>query len=81
LLKLSDRMLETASREDLVECVRILALNVAHYRSKFGDLPHSESLELLTMETVDDDQARWLADGMETIVGALGTLEQQHPKH
>jgi hypothetical protein len=81
LLKVSDSMLEDASREDLAECCRILALNVAHYRSRFGDLPLEESLNLLATETIDDDQARWLADGLETIVGVLGMLQKQHTEH
>ena len=60
---------------------RILALNVAHYRSRFGDLPLQESLNLLATETIDDDQAKWLADGMETIIGVLGMLQQQYTEH
>jgi len=38
-------------------------------------------MDLLSRETIDDDQATWLADGMEVIVGMLGFLENEHPKH
>ena len=81
LLQLSDKMLSRAEREDLEECARILATYCAHYRSKFGDLPMSDTLELLASETMNDDQATWIGDGLEMVVGVLGALEQEHPKH
>jgi hypothetical protein len=52
VLKVSNRMLEEADPEDLAESCRMLALNVAHYRSRFGDLPLQESLDLLATETI-----------------------------
>ena len=48
---------------------------------KFGVLPFTGSLDLLSRETIDDDQATWLADGWEIIVGVLGSLEKERPKH
>ena len=65
LLQLSDDMLARAERDDLEETVRILAVYCAHYRSKFGEIPMSETLELLTCETMNDEQAQWIADGLE----------------
>jgi hypothetical protein len=81
LLQLSDKMLARAERQDLEECIRLLAVYCAEYRSKFGVLPFTGSLDLLSRETIDDDQATWLADGMEVIVGMLGFLEEEKPKH
>ena len=80
-LQLSDDMLVRAERNDVEECARILAVYCAHYRSKYGVLPMSETLELLNSETMNDDQANWIGDGLETLIGILGMLEQQHPKH
>jgi hypothetical protein len=59
-------MLVRAERDDVEECARILAVQCAHYRSKFGELPMSETLELLNSETINDDQAKWIGDGFET---------------
>jgi hypothetical protein len=81
LLQLSDKMLARAERQDLEECIRLLAVYCAEYRSKFGVLPFKGSMDLLSRETIDDDQATWLADGMEVIVGMLGFLEDEEPKH
>jgi hypothetical protein len=74
-------MLARAERQDLEECVRLLAVYCAEYRAKFGVLPFTGSLDLLSRETIDDDQAARLADGWEIIVGVLGSLEKEHPKH
>jgi hypothetical protein len=80
-LQLSDDMLVRAQRDDLQECVRILAIQRAHYKAKFGELPISDALDVLNNETMNDEQAKWIANGLEMVVGVLGMLEQEHPKH
>ena len=80
-LQLSDDMLTRAEREDLEQCARILAVQCAHYRAKFGELPMSDTLDVLASETMNDEQAKWIGDGLEIVVGVLGMLEQEHPKH
>jgi hypothetical protein len=81
LLQLSDKMLARAERQDLQECIRLLAVHCAEYQSKSGPLPFTGSLDLLSREAIDEDQAKRLADGWEIIVGVLGSLEKEHPKH
>jgi hypothetical protein len=80
-LQLSDKFLARAEREDLEECARILAVQCAHYQLKFGKLPMSETLEVLNSETMNDEQAKWIAAAFEMVVGVLGVLEQENPKH
>ena len=36
LLQLADKMLARAERQDLEECIRLLAVDCVEYRSKFG---------------------------------------------
>jgi len=79
--QLSDKFLARAEREDLEEAVRVLAVYCSHYISKFGKVPMSETLDVLNSETIDDGQAKWIGDGLEMVVGVLGMLEQEHPKH
>jgi hypothetical protein len=81
LLQLSDEMLARAEREDLEECVRILAVQCAHYRLKFGELPIADTLEVLNSETMNDDQVEWIGDGFVMAVGVLEVLEQERPRH
>lgn len=80
-LKLSDDFLARAERDDLKECARILAVQFAHYRAKFGELPMSETMDVLASETMNDDQAKWIGDGLDLVVGVLGVLEQKDPRH
>ena len=80
-LPLSDDMLARAEREDLEDCARNLVVQCALDRSKFGELPMSATIDMLASETLNDDQAKWVRHGMEMVVGVLGMLEQEHPKH
>ena len=41
-LKLADQLSSHASKEDLAECARLLAFNVAHYEAKYAQLPLEE---------------------------------------
>ena len=36
---LADRLIDQSSKEELAECARLLALNLAHYQGKYGELP------------------------------------------
>lgn len=57
-LKLSDRFLARAERDDPQECARILVVQCAHCQTKFGKLPISEILEVLNSEPLNDMQAK-----------------------
>lgn len=72
--KLADLLIERASKEQLAECARLLALNLAHYQGKFGEIPLEDTLAIIGAETPNDDQAVLLKDGMEILVGLLGNV-------
>ena len=70
-----------AVQQDLVtETARVLALVVAGYQAKFAEIPVEESLRLLRVETLNDEDARMLASGLETLVGVLGALREDMRK-
>ena len=71
---LADRLIEDASKEQLAECARLLALNLAHYQGKFGELPLDETLAIINATEPNDGQAVLLRDGMEVLVGVLGSV-------
>ena len=81
-LKISDDLVRHASKEELADLARVLALNIAQYRTQFGDIPVGESLKLLLdTQTLGDDQAKALADGFEvliTVMKALATPSGEH---
>ena len=45
-LKLSDQLIHFASKEDIAECARLLAINIAYYESLYGALPLDQTLEM-----------------------------------
>jgi hypothetical protein len=71
---LADLLIKKASKEDIAECASMLAMNVAHYKSKFGVLPVEETLAMLEIDQPDEGQLKIMIDGMETLVGMLGQV-------
>ena len=72
--KLVDLLIDQASKEQLAECARLLALNLAHYQGLYGEVPLSDTLALLDATEPSDEQALLLADGMEILIGVLGSV-------
>lgn len=72
--KLADQLIEKCSKEDIAECARLLAMNVAHYKSKYGELPLDETLAMINMDKPNEEQLQMLTDGMEIFVGVLGSV-------
>lgn len=72
--ELADMLIEQASKEQLAECARLLALNLAHYQGLYGEVPLDKTLAILDTSEPNDDQARLLAGGMEILAGVLGNV-------
>ena len=71
---IADRLIEAANKDQLAECLRILALNVAHYKAKFGDIPKADICSPLESGQINDYTAVLLASSMDQICGVLGTV-------
>jgi hypothetical protein len=72
--QLADRLIEQATKEQLAECARLLALNLAHHQSLHGEIPLDETLALLDVTEPNEAQAQLLTDGMENFIGVLGNV-------
>lgn len=72
--RLADALIENASKDQLAECARLLALNLAHYQALYGEVPLSEVQAALDVSEPNDDQVKLLARGMENLVGVLGNV-------
>lgn len=72
--RLADALIESASKEQLAECARLLALNLAHYQGLYGDVPLEDTLSVLSVCEPNEDQSSLLARGMENLVGVLGNV-------
>ena len=75
-LKLADQLTSVASKEDLAECARLLAINIAHFESKYGQLPLDETLAMAYADKPNQPQLDLMARGLETLVGVLGGIVQ-----
>lgn len=72
--KLADKLIAQASKDELAECARLLALNLAHHQGKHGEIPLDETLALIDSTEPSDAQLKLLCDGMENLVGVLGNV-------
>jgi len=69
-----DEMIAESTKEDLAECARLLALNVAHYKSKYGELPLEEHQAMLETQEIDEGLAKLLASGILEMTMTLATV-------
>ena len=72
--RLAETLIAQASREDLAECARLLALNLAHYQGLYGEVPLDATLAILDAVEPNDEQAELLTAGMVNLVGLLGNV-------
>jgi hypothetical protein len=72
--QLSEEMIADATKEDLAEVARILALQAAHFARKYGELQLPDLAHLLSATTVDDGSVSLLRDGTEALVGVLAMV-------
>jgi hypothetical protein len=78
---LSTKLIDAMSKEELAECARILALQIADYRMQLGDIPERDALDLLGLVHLTPEQAKLLANGMEILtyyaVAVAGVPEER----
>ncbi len=71
---LADQLIEKSSKVDVAECARLLAMNLAHYKMKYGELPLDETLAMIDMDKPNAEQIDMLVRGMDMLVGVLGNV-------
>jgi hypothetical protein len=71
---LAGNLIDELSKEQLAECARLLALHIADYQQRFGDIPRGDLLSLLGTVELTDEQCRLLRDGMQILAGYLGSM-------
>jgi len=54
---IADSLIDGASKEQLAETARILALNIAHFKAQFGEAPTTDLGAILEAGKVDDAAA------------------------
>lgn len=72
--KLSEELADKATKEQLVETARILALQSAHYARKYGELPLPSLFDLLNATRLDPTRIELLRNGTQAFVGVLAVV-------
>ena len=73
-LKTADTLLKQATKEEVADVARVLVFHLGHYRTRFGDLPTTASLDQLTVENITDEMAVPLASGLEALIEVLKAM-------
>jgi hypothetical protein len=73
---LANKIIEMMPQEQLSDCLCVLALQLAEYRYRFGEIPRQDLLALLRAEQITHHQAQLLRDGMELLVGYLASVRE-----
>lgn len=68
------KLVSDCSKEELADCALLLAMNLANYKAKFGDIPSENFKELLTTDTIDEDTAEILMQGSEEMIKTLAMI-------
>lgn len=81
--QLADGLIEQSSKEELAQCARLLALNLAHYQTLHGEIPLDQTRAVFGGTEPDETQLKLLSYGMENLIGILGNVmsrvgEQKH---
>jgi hypothetical protein len=83
LYNLADQLLEKASKDDIAETARLLAVNLSHYQLKYGELPVEETQAMLDIVKPNAEQTDILVNGMMNLIGMLGNvvMDLDEPRH
>jgi hypothetical protein len=77
--RLADEMIDKATKNQLADVARLLALKIGYYREEYGDVPQEMLVgmvraEMVRAEMLSDESKRLLLHGMQNLVSALGEV-------
>ena len=83
LYNLTDQLIEKATKQEIAETARLLAVNLSHYQMKYGELPLDETLAMIAIEKPNAEQTEMLVNGMNNLVGVLANvvIGLDEPRH
>lgn len=71
---MSEELIADATKEDIAEAARILAMQAAHYARKYGEAQLPDLAHLLSATSLDGDSVGLLRNGTEALVGVLAMV-------
>jgi hypothetical protein len=81
--ELANMLIKKATKDQLAECARLLALNLAHHQIKKGEIPVDETLSFLQTAEPNEEHVNVLMEGMLNLIGVLVNVcgDPGHMKH
>ena len=70
----AETLMYQATKPQLMEVCRLLAVNIAHYKREYGELPFQELVDMLRANRGDQETDTMLATGMQDLVDALNVV-------
>ena len=70
----ADELMVKATKDQLADVARLLALNIGWYHERYGDVPQEELLAMVRADDLTEDGKRLLLHGMENLVSALAEV-------
>ncbi len=74
---LAERVIRKTKKAYLAETARLLALTLAQYQHRYGELPLEDIEKLSQTKNVGDDTAQLAKIGMETLIRTLRRVTKQ----
>jgi len=72
--RLADQLIERATKDQLADVARLLALNIGYYHQRYGDVPQDILLKMVRAEALDEETLTLLSSGMQNLVSALAEV-------
>jgi hypothetical protein len=70
----ADDLIAKASKDQLAEVAKLLALNIGWYHQRYGDVPQEQLLAMVRGDDLTEDGQHLLLHGMENLVSALAEI-------
>jgi len=71
---LANQLIDAMSKEQVAECLHVMAVHLAEYQRRFDEITRPDLLELAGATELNDQQTRPVRDGMELLVGYLASV-------
>ena len=72
--RLADELILKASKEQLADVTRLLALKLGWYHQRYGDVPQDQLLYMVRADALTDETKTLVLHGMQNLVSALAEV-------
>jgi len=72
--ELTDRLIAAATKEQIADVARLLALNIGWYHARYGEVPQEVLISLLQARARDAQTRELIRHGLQNLVSALAEV-------